>query len=96
MILYLTSANVNQKDWQKCAPKPGSLFLVGDPKQSIYRFRRGDIVTYNRVKEIFQASGGEVLALVKNFRSRTELREWNNQIFQDKFLTGSGSVHAGC
>ncbi len=86
MILYLTSANVNQKDWQKCAPKPGSLFLVGDPKQSIYRFRRGDIVTYNRVKEIFQASGGEVLALVKNFRSRTELREWNNQIFQNKFL----------
>ena len=87
MILYLTSANVNQKDWQKCAPKPGSLFLVGDPKQSIYRFRRGDIVTYNRVKEIFLASGGEVLALVKNFRSRTELREWNNQIFQEKFLT---------
>ncbi|MEZ6134255.1 MAG: UvrD-helicase domain-containing protein [Pirellulaceae bacterium] len=86
MILYLASANVNQQDWQKCAPKPGSLFLVGDPKQSIYRFRRGDIVTYNRVKEIFQASGGEVLALVKNFRSRTELREWNNRIFQDKFL----------
>ena len=86
MIHYLTSANVNQKEWQKCAPNPGSLFLVGDPKQSIYRFRRGDIVTYNRVKEIFKASGGEVLALVKNFRSRTELRQWNNTIFQDKFL----------
>ncbi len=86
MILYLTSADVNQKEWQKCEPNPGSLFLVGDPKQSIYRFRRGDIVTYNRVKEIFKASGGEVLALVKNFRSRVELRQWNNEIFKIKFL----------
>ncbi len=86
MILCLTSADVNQQNWQLCKPRPGSLFLVGDPKQSIYRFRRGDIVTYNRVKAIFKASGGEVLALVKNFRSRTELREWNNQIFSDKFL----------
>lgn len=86
MILYLTSADVNQVEWQKCAPNQGSLFLVGDPKQSIYRFRRGDIVTYNQVKTIFKASGGEVLALVKNFRSRTELRQWNNEIFRTKFL----------
>ncbi len=85
MILYLTSADVRQQEWQKCAPRPGSLFLVGDPKQSIYRFRRGDIVTYNRVKEIFLAAGGEVLALVKNFRSRSELIQWTNRIFRDKF-----------
>jgi ATP-dependent helicase/nuclease subunit A len=55
MILYVTSANVNQQEWHKCAPNPGSLFLVGDPKQSIYRFRRGDIVTYNRVKEVIRS-----------------------------------------
>ncbi len=85
MILYLTSADVSQQEWQKCTPRPGSLFVVGDPKQSIYRFRRGDIVTYNRVKEIFKTAGGEVLALVKNFRSRPELIEWTNRIFRDKF-----------
>lgn len=86
IILYLTSRDVNQKDWQKCHPNAGALFLVGDPKQSIYRFRRGDIVTYNRVKELYKESGGEVLALVKNFRSRTEVREWNNRVYRDKFL----------
>ncbi len=89
LILYLTSDDAYQQDWYACRPKAGSLFLVGDPKQSIYRFRRGDIVTYNRVKEIFESSGGEVLALVKNFRSRRELIEWNNQIFQRKFLAQS-------
>ncbi len=72
--------------WQHCKPRPGSLFLVGDPKQSIYRFRRGDIVTYNRVKSIFEQSGGEVLSLLKNFRSRGELIDWNNQIYSEKFL----------
>ncbi len=62
------------------------MFLVGDPKQSIYRFRRGDIVTYNRVKEIFERSGGEVLPLVKNFRSSNAICEWNNRVYADKFL----------
>lgn len=86
LILYLTSQDTAEKDWQKCFPKPGSLFVVGDPKQSIYRFRRGDIVTYNRVNAVFERSGGEVLKLTKNFRSHTEIREWNNRIFSARFL----------
>ena len=82
----MTSQVTAETDWQKCFPKPGSLFVVGDPKQSIYRFRRGDIVTYNRVRAVFERSGGEVLKLIKNFRSRTEIREWNNRIFAARFL----------
>jgi ATP-dependent helicase/nuclease subunit A len=85
MMLLLTSRDVKQSNWIRCSPIPGSLFLVGDPKQSIYRFRRGDIVTYNRVKEILQSSGGEVLPLVRNFRSRERLIDWNNQVYRDKF-----------
>ncbi len=86
IILYLTSENVDEQDWGHCRPRRGSLFLVGDPKQSIYRFRRGDIVTYNRVRKIFEQSGGEVLSLVKNFRSRDEIRAWNNHVYSDKFF----------
>jgi ATP-dependent helicase/nuclease subunit A len=85
MMLYLTAANADETDWAQCVPKPGSLFLVGDPKQSIYRFRRGDIVTFNRVKEIIQSAGGERLALSKNFRSRDVLIQWNNRIYREKF-----------
>lgn len=85
MMFYLTSADTSQSDWTQCVPKTGSLFLVGDPKQSIYRFRRGDILIYNQVKEIICRNGGEVLPLVKNFRSRTELREWNNTVYREKF-----------
>ena len=94
MILFLTSKDHEQQDWQKCAPKSGSLFLVGDPKQSIYRFRRGDTVTYCRVREIFQQSGGEVLKLMKNFRSGTEIIDWNNRVFESKFLPNADQYQA--
>ena len=87
MILYLTSEDCAQLEWQRCVPRQGSLFLVGDPKQSIYRFRRGDVVTYKRMQDVFCHSGGEVLKLAKNFRSGNEIIEWTNRIFNDKFLT---------
>ena len=38
------------KDWEAIVPTPGKLFMVGDPKQSIYRFRRADIVTMAHVR----------------------------------------------
>ncbi len=48
--------------------RPGALFVVGDPKQSIYRFRRADIDVYNRVREAIQRSGGEVVSLTTSFQ----------------------------
>ena len=37
--------------WEDVDVPPGSLFVVGDPKQSIYRFRRADIAMYLRAQE---------------------------------------------
>lgn len=85
IMLLLTASDPDEQNWRKCRPAPGSLFVVGDPKQSIYRFRRADIVTYNQVKEIILASDGDVLSLTTNFRTRGEIVDWNNAIFAASF-----------
>jgi ATP-dependent helicase/nuclease subunit A len=85
LFMLLTADDLNQSNWQACRPRAGSLFIVGDPKQSIYRFRRGDIVTYNRVKEILIDAGGVVVPLIKNFRSHPAIIDWNNSVFAEKF-----------
>ncbi len=85
VLLYLTGSDIEEKDWRKLKPLPGSLFVVGDPKQSIYRFRRADIQTYNTVAGILEKSGGEVLRLSTNFRSTAEICGWANRLFQGIF-----------
>ena len=59
-------------------PVPGRLFVVGDPKQSIYRFRRADIAMY-------LAAAGQVGAerevLSANFRSTDAVIDWVNGVF---------------
>ena len=85
MLLLLTAADERATDWRTTTIKPGSLFVVGDPKQSIYRFRRADIDTFEFVKERMNASGGEVLRLTTNFRSSRELVTWVNDRFAGRF-----------
>lgn len=68
ILLLLTSDPEGGADWRKVVPRPGALFVVGDPKQSIYRFRRADISLYDFVKMRFDAFG-DVLLLAANFRS---------------------------
>ena len=50
------------------------LLLVGDPKQSIYRFRRADVTVWAAVERDFGPGGlGQVIPLVENFRSSSEI-----------------------
>lgn len=66
--------------------RPGGLFVVGDPKQSIYRFRRADIDLFDRVgTEI-----GERIVLLTNFRSVPGILDFVNVVFEDLF--GSAPV----
>ena len=64
---------------------PGKLFVVGDPKQSIYRFRRADIAIYDEAKRLVQASGGEVLPLTANFRTVPSVIAFVNERFSQVF-----------
>lgn len=85
IMFYLTGQELDEKDWTKLTPRPGSLFVVGDPKQSIYRFRRADIATYDQVKQLIKGSGGEILNLSTNFRSLPGLIDWGNTAFEKLF-----------
>lgn len=79
-------------DWRLVEPRPGALFVVGDPKQSIYRFRRADIQLYGRVRARFEAFG-EVLSLSTNFRSRPAIGDLVNDVFsQDGFFPESANA----
>ena len=73
-------------DWRTLPLRPGALFVVGDPKQSIYRFRRADIDIYNIVRRRFSDPAvGRVLPLTLNYRSVPQLCTWANEIFQKRF-----------
>ena len=91
VVLFLSADNPAQTDWRACRPRPGSLFVVGDPKQSIYRFRRADIGIYEQVKRIVRESGGVVVALDASFRTLPELVAWGNGIFGPPIFTEPGA-----
>ncbi len=81
-ILHLLASDpdTNGNDWRNVVPRPGALFVVGDPKQSIYRFRRADISLYEAVKQRF-AEFGEVLSLEANFRSVNDFGTLVHEVF---------------
>lgn len=59
---------------------PGRLFLVGDPKQSIYGFRRADIEMYAHTRRTVEKTG-RVLQFQQNFRSQSTILDWVNEVF---------------
>lgn len=62
--------------------RPGALFIVGDPKQSIYRFRRADIEIYNEVRDRIVQDGGVERELVTSFRSQPAVCTFVNEVFE--------------
>ncbi|MCC8109465.1 MAG: UvrD-helicase domain-containing protein [Planctomycetes bacterium] len=81
IMFLLASRDATARDWRHCPPRPGALFIVGDPKQSIYRFRRADIVVYQELKTRIARNGGRVLHLTNNFRSAPSVIDWVNATF---------------
>ncbi len=79
------------KDWGKIIPEKGKLFVVGDPKQSIYRFRRADV---NQMYELRNRMRGETVELTQNFRSQEPVTAWVNYLFE-KWLGEGGADSEG-
>jgi ATP-dependent helicase/nuclease subunit A len=73
-------------DWTQLELEQGKLFVVGDPKQSIYRFRRADIGSLAQVRDLIKADN---VPLVQNFRSQEPIIDWVNSIFTSWMGDGS-------
>ena len=81
-IFFYLTAKEPKVGWKECRPRKGSLFIVGDPKQSIYRFRSADVSSFLRVRDLFKNPEiGEVLYLTRNFRSSDVLCAYFNDVF---------------
>jgi ATP-dependent helicase/nuclease subunit A len=68
------------------------LFIVGDPKQSIYRFRGADVAVFARVRDDIAASGGEIIDLDVNFRSLDSLLTLFNECFAAVMGTAEDAI----
>ena len=78
-------------DWTAFALRPGALFLVGDPKQAIYRFRGADIAAYVRARDAFRAGAADaVLSIATNFRSCAPIMEYVNARFETALSEENG------
>src|SRR5699024_10225248 len=66
------------KEWWDVPVDPGRLFFVGDPKQSMYRFRRADIAMFLKARD---EVGGRIEQLTTNFRTLKPILDWVNHTF---------------
>lgn len=80
-VFFYLASDKPMENWSDCVLRDGSLFIVGDPKQSIYRFRGADVASFLKVKTLFEDQGA-ILTLSRNFRSTSKLCTYFNRVFR--------------
>jgi ATP-dependent helicase/nuclease subunit A len=95
LILYLAERPGGAaRSWREVVPAPGRAFVVGDPKQSIYRFRGADIAAYEGFTDRLRETGALSCALTANFRSVPGVVEPVNAAFAAAMLPEPGAQPA--
>ncbi len=92
VLLLLAADDPAERDWRRVAPGPGRLFVVGDPKQSIYRFRRADVDIYYEVQKRLAARGVSVLRLTSSFRGVPPIQHFVNRAFAPLMASAAGAA----
>ena len=75
--------------------RPGALFIVGDPKQSIYRFRRADVGIYHDICDRLEREGATRVTLRTSFRSVPAIQRAVNAAFSVHMSRDAASLQAG-
>src|SRR5487761_2630766 len=94
ILLLISADSRHETDWNKAAPSPGKLFLVGDPKQSIYKFRRADLVLYRRIRDALTGRGVGFVRLTKSYRSVRNIQQFVNAAFETEMTGDTASGQA--
>ncbi len=94
ILLLLAADDPKVADWTAVSPVPGKLFIVGDPKQAIYRFRGTDVGTYWQVSRQIERRGGRVVKLTKSYRSVPEIQRFVNAAFSAEMVENEDTLQA--
>ena len=95
ILLLLAAAEPAVARWRDVAPAPGKLFVVGDPKQSIYRFRRADVGIYQEVKALLHERGAAVVELRSSFRAVPSVQRLVNAAFAPRMVEDHATLQSG-
>lgn len=83
LLLFLAEEKSSSATrWQDVKLEPGKLIVVGDPKQSIYRFRGADITAYELFTRLILSQGGVKCFLRNNYRSVPDIVTVANEVCQ--------------
>lgn len=81
LLLFLAEEKPGAAErWQEVRLQPGKLLVVGDPKQSIYRFRGADITAYELFTDLILKQGGQKCFLQRNYRSQPGIVNVANEV----------------
>jgi ATP-dependent helicase/nuclease subunit A len=100
MLLLLAASDPKESDPERVTVVPGKLFLVGDPKQSIYRFRRAEVSLYETIKARLLAqshpngAGASLVHLQTSFRSAPSIQAFVNSAFEPLMKTNARKSQA--
>jgi ATP-dependent exoDNAse (exonuclease V) beta subunit len=81
ILLLIAADDPGEEDGAQVTPIPGKLFVVGDPKQSIYRFRRADVSLYEAIKARLLERGASLVHLTSSFRGSPSIQSVVNAAF---------------
>jgi ATP-dependent helicase/nuclease subunit A len=86
---FQDTAPIQARILRMLAPASQEVFIIGDAKQSIYRFRGADVTVFDGARREFVESGGREVPMDTCFRTHTRLVAFVNQVFPEIFARES-------